>query len=106
MYSTDDVIAETGSEITSFAQPSHMTLSQYAEKLVKNTLGCGDVYEDYAFNKIFIGGLDALIGYSMREYWEDKKEANLHDHVFYATSLLRLQEHDITSNKINLLPTK
>lgn len=36
-YTIDEVIPETKSDITRFAQPSHMTPSKYAEELVKKT---------------------------------------------------------------------
>lgn len=37
-YATDEVIADTKSDITLFVQPSNMKSSQYAEELVTETL--------------------------------------------------------------------
>lgn len=96
-YATDEVIVETESDITRSAQSSHMTPSQYAEVLVTKAFWCGDVYEEYAPIQIFIEGLVASVRHSMREYWENKKDANLHDPALHTTSLLRLQVHDVTS---------
>lgn len=44
-YATDEIIAETESEITHFAQPSKIAPSQYAEELVTKTLCRRDVHE-------------------------------------------------------------
>lgn len=68
---------KTESKITRFAQPSGMMPSQYAQDLVTKTLRCGDVYEKYPLNEIFIKGLHALIRLRMREFWGGKKEAKL-----------------------------
>lgn len=53
------VLAETESQIGRFPQPPIMTPSQYVDKEVAKVLGCEDVYEKYAFNKIFTEVLDA-----------------------------------------------
>lgn len=53
-YATDQLIAETESSITRFAQPAGMSPSQYVEELVAKTIHCGDVYEGFALNWIFI----------------------------------------------------
>lgn len=65
-----------------------MTRSQYVNELVKKFLRCGDIYENYSLNEIFTEGLDVSIRHSKREYWGNKKDANLRDRVFLATYLL------------------
>lgn len=67
-YATNEVNAETESEITRFKRPSNMTPSHYAEKLVTKKLQFGDVYEEFALNEIFIEGLNASTHHSIREY--------------------------------------
>lgn len=67
-YGTDEVIAKSECDIMRFAQPSNMTPSPYAEKLVTKTLQSGDLYEEYVLNETFLKGLDASIRNSMREY--------------------------------------
>lgn len=64
-YATDEVIAETTSEVTRFAQPSNMTPYQNADELVTKTLRCGDVYEEYGVKNIFIESLDSSIRHNM-----------------------------------------
>lgn len=85
-FASSEVIAETESEITRFAQLSGMTTSWHAKELVTKTLRCRDMYKTYALNKIVIEGLDATIRHSMREFWRGKNEANLHKLAFHATS--------------------
>lgn len=87
--------------ITRFTQPSGMTPSRYAEELLKKTLRSGVVYRKYALNKIFVDDLDVSIRYSMRKYWGGKRDPKLHPLALYATSLLRLQGHEISSKGIN-----
>lgn len=93
---TDEIIAETDSAITRFAQPARMNSSQYATKVVPKILRCKDVFESYALNEILAGGLEQSIRYGMCEYLGAMKIATLNLPAFYATSLLRLQGKDIT----------
>lgn len=87
-HATSEIIEQTLSNITRFVQPSNMILNQYAEELMTKILWSGDVYEEYTLNEIFIEGLDASIRHSVRESWKNKKNANLHELAFHATSLL------------------
>lgn len=98
-FANDEVIAETISRITCFAQPSSMTPFQYDEELVKTPLCWGDVWEEWALIKILIEDPDASTRHSMHEFCSIKKDANQHDLAFHATSLLRLQGHDVTSKR-------
>lgn len=64
-YTSNEVIAETESDITRFAQTSYMTPMQCAEKLGKKTLWWEDVYEENVELEIFIEGLDVSIRHFM-----------------------------------------
>lgn len=75
-YATEEVVKETESDITRFEEQSNVMLSQYAEELVSKTHHRKDLYKEYALSEILIGGLDAPIRHSMREYWENKKDDN------------------------------
>lgn len=83
-YVTDEVISKTESDCTFFPQPSNKKPSQYVEELVTETLRCGKVYQEYTLKEI-IKGLDALVCHSMREYWGNEKDPNLHDLAFHTT---------------------
>lgn len=100
-HATDEIVAETESKETRFAQPSDITLSQFTEELVTKTLRFEHMYEKTDLNEIFIEDLDASIRHSVREYWRGKNKANLHNLVSNATSLFRLQGHDISSKGTN-----
>lgn len=84
-YATDEVVAETESEILLFARPTNIMPFYHAEELVTKTLCCGVVKEDTALKKILIEGLGASTRHSMRKYWGNKKHTNLHDLTFHAT---------------------
>lgn len=58
-YGMDEIIAETVSAITRFAQPAGLKPLKYSEKLVAKTLRSGDVCKEYALNKTFVEGLDS-----------------------------------------------
>lgn len=96
-YATNAAIAETESDTTRSVQPLKITSSQYDEELVTETLWGGDVFEEYALNKIFFEGLDVLFHRSMREYWKYRKDSNMHDLAFYEIALLLLQRYNGTS---------
>lgn len=66
-HATNEVIVETESDITPFLQLSHMTLSQYTEELVTNTLRCRDDYDECALKEIFTDGLDVSVRHSLCE---------------------------------------
>lgn len=61
---------------------------------------------EYAINEIIIEGLDASIRRSMREYLRGKKEENIHDLAFHATSFPRLQGQDLASKRTNPAATR
>lgn len=63
------------------------------------TIRCGDVYEEYALNEIFIEAPDLPIRRRMRKQQSVMKMATLHTLSFHATSLLNLQGRYISSNK-------
>lgn len=83
-----------------------MTPSQYAEELVTNLFACDAVYRECTLNEILINVLDASTEHSMREYWRDTKETNVHGLAFHAPYLIGLHVHDITSRKRGLSPRK
>lgn len=97
---------ETESDITRFVLPSNMTLSQYVEKLVTNSLRCGDLYEEYAFNEMLIEGLSASIRIFIRDYWEKTNDVSLRDLAFHTTSIFWLQRHDVASKQTYLAGSK
>lgn len=68
-YETNEIIAETETSITRFAQLSNMMSFHNAEKLVIKTLRCGNVNEENALNEITVENLDVTILYSIRENW-------------------------------------
>lgn len=53
-YATDEVVANTEEEITSFTQPANKTANQYAEDLDAETLRCGNIYDARTMNEIVI----------------------------------------------------
>lgn len=59
------------------------------------------MFGEYALNEIFIERLDALICHSMCEYWGNRRDANMHDLAFHATSVLSMQGHDVKSKLTN-----
>lgn len=61
------------------------------------------MYKEYALNEIIIKGLADSIRHSIRQYWENKKDGNLHDLMFHAKCLEILQGHDIKSKQTKLI---
>lgn len=51
-------------------QQSNIVPYKYFEKLETKTLLCGEVFEDYPFNKLFIEDLDSSIHKRVRDYSE------------------------------------
>lgn len=91
-YATDDNIVDTDEEINTFIQPPNHNPSQYVEKLVANTLRCGDAYEEQDRNEILIKVIDKSIRQSIKRCWSTPKIASLHPLTFHEKSILKLQE--------------
>lgn len=88
-----------------FAQPAGKNPLQYAEELVAKTHGCGDVFEEFVLNEIFIEGFYSSVRQSMRVYWGVKKGKILQHIAFHVTLLLKLQERDIWFKSTQPAPT-
>lgn len=75
--------------------------SQDAEGIVAENLQGGAVHEENASNEIFIRRLDSSMRRSLCKYWSAKMKATLHHHAFHGTFLLKLQEKEIESKRMN-----
>lgn len=90
----------------SFAKLLNMTPFQSADYLVRKPLLNGDVYEDYALNKKFSKSFWCINLFQQARVLREEKDFNSHDLTFHTTTLLRLQGHDVSSERTSLTRPK
>lgn len=90
-YATDDVIAETGTDMMRFTQPSKKSPAEDEEALWNKAPRCDRVYDEYVFKDIFSERLSKSVRHSMHAYCSSRKIAREHDLAPHATFLQNLQ---------------
>lgn len=90
-YRTDEIITKAESAIMTFAQQAQMRPTVYAGELFMKVLRCGEVYEEYVRNEMFMKWLDSSLRQSTSKNWSAKKKAILQYLAFHVCLLLGLQ---------------